>query len=70
MTILKEYRINNDLGQQEMANKLKCSLPAYRNYENGKRIIPHDILFKFLVLRGNEEDLPIINALEEIYENE
>ncbi len=66
MTILKEYRINNDLGQKEMADKLKCSIPAYRNYENGKRIIPHDVLFRFLVLRGYEEDLPLIKALEEI----
>ena len=67
MTILKEYRINNDLAQKEMADKLGCSIPAYRNYENGKRIIPHDILMKFLVLRGYEEDLPIIEALEEMY---
>lgn len=68
MTILKEYRINNDLGQKEMADKLKCSIPAYRNYESGKRTIPHDVLFRFLVLRGYEKDLPIIEALEEIYE--
>lgn len=68
MTILKEYRINNDLGQQEMANKLKCSLPAYRNYENGLRIIPHNILITFLKLRGKEQDLELVTALEEIYE--
>ena len=39
MTILKEYRINNDMVQKEMADKLNISLPAYRNYENGKRIV-------------------------------
>ena len=70
MTILKKYRIDNDLVQKEMADKLGCSLPAYRNYENGKRIVPHDVLLKFLVLRGYEEDLPIIEALEEFYEIE
>lgn len=68
MTILKEYRINNDFVQKEMADKLGCSLPAYRNYENGKRIVPHDILLKFLILRGYEEDLPLIEALEEIHD--
>ena len=66
MTILKEYRIDNDLVQKEMADKLGCSIQAYRNYENGKRIIPHDILLKFLILRGYKKDLPIIEALEEI----
>lgn len=70
MTILKEYRVNNDLVQKEMADKLKCSLPAYRNYENGKRIVPYDILLRFLVLRGYEEDLPVIEALEEFCNNE
>ena len=40
MTILKEYRINNDLKQEEMASKLNCSLQSYRLYENGKQTIP------------------------------
>lgn len=70
MTILKEYRINNNLVQKEMADKLGCSIPAYRNYESGKRVLPHDILLKFLVLRGYEKDLPIIEALEEFYNYE
>lgn len=68
MTILKEYRINNDFGQKEMADKLKCSLPAYRNYENGKRQMPYNVLAKFLQLRGLESDLKILDALEDIYE--
>ena len=68
MTILKEYRINNNLGQQEMAKKLKCSLPAYRNYELGKRIIPHNVLINFLKIRGKEQDLELVTTLEEIYE--
>lgn len=68
MTILKEYRINNDMVQKEMADKLKCSISAYRNYESGKRIIPRDVLLKFLILRGYEEDLPLIEALREVYD--
>ena len=70
MTILKEYRINNDLGQKEMADKLRISLPAYRNYENGKRTLPHNVLAKFLAMRGLESDLKLIEALEEFYEKE
>ena len=69
MTILKEYRIDNDLGQQEMANKLECSLPAYRNYELGKRLLPHNVLINFLKTRGKEQDLELVTALEEFYES-
>ena len=53
-----------------MAYKLKCSLPAYRNYENGKRTMPYSVLAKFLQLRRLESDLRILNALEEIYEKD
>ena len=70
MTILKEYRINNNLEQQEMAKKLECSLPAYRNYEIGKRIIPHNVLINFLKIRGRKQDLELVTTLEEIYEND
>lgn len=67
MTILKEYRINNNLGQKEMADKLKCSIPAYRNYENGNRVLPNEILLRFLKLRNWEEDEKLIEVLEELY---
>lgn len=68
MTILKYYRIDHDLGQEEMAAKLNCSLPAYRNYENGKRVIPHNVLAKFLQLRALPSDLILLEALEEFYD--
>ena len=68
MTILKEFRINNELGQKEMADKLKCSCPAYRNYENGKRVMPNEILLNFLKLRNWEEDQDLIKVLGEIIE--
>ena len=67
MTILKEYRINNNLGQKEMADKLDISIPAYANYENGKRIIPSEVLLKFLKVRNWDEDKPIVEVLEDIY---
>lgn len=67
MTILKEYRINNDLVQKEMADKLGCSLPAYRNYELGKRVIPHEVLISFFKLRAYPQDLELARVLEEVY---
>ena len=68
MTILKEYRINNDLKQDEMANKLNCSLPSYRLYENGKQTIPHKVLLTFLKIRAREGDLELAKRIEELYE--
>lgn len=70
MTILKEFRIDNELGQKEMADKLKCSLPAYRNYENGKRTLPSETLMLFLRLRGEESDVRLSNIIEEIIHTE
>ena len=68
MTLLKQYRKINDLTQQEMANKMNCSIQAYRNYEKGLRVIPHSVLIRFLRLRGYKQDLELADILEEIYE--
>lgn len=68
MTILKEYRINSNLKQSEMAEKLGCSIPSYRLYENGELTIPNRILLKFLRLRGAESDIALARILEELYE--
>ena len=64
MTILKEYRINNNLGQKEMADKLKCSLPSYRLYERGKKVMNHYVLKEFLKLRALDSDLELVKILE------
>ena len=68
MTVLKEYRINNKLKQDEMAKKLECSIASYRLYENGELIIPHKVLINFLKLRATESDLNLVKILEELYE--
>lgn len=68
MTILKHYRIDHNISQEEMAKKLNCGLPSYRNYENGRNLIPHNVLAKFLQLRGTEKDLKLLEALEEFYD--
>ena len=68
MTVLKEYRINNELKQEEMADKLNCSIQSYRLYENGKQTIPNKVLLTFLRLRATDSDLTLVKALEEIYE--
>lgn len=67
MTILKEYRINNNIKQEEMAKKLNCSIASYRLYENGNKTIPNKTLLTFLKLRATESDLKLAEALEELY---
>lgn len=66
MSQLKMYRIMNNYTQKEMAEKLGISIPAYWNYENGKRIMPTDVLIKFLELRGEKEDLKLVKVLKEV----
>lgn len=68
MTILKKYRLETNISQKNMATKLNCSLPAYRNYENGKRVIPYNVLINFFKLRAYPEDLKLAKILEDIYE--
>ena len=68
MTILKEYRINNKIKQEEMAKKLNCSISSYRLYENGYTEIPRRILLAFLRLRARDSDLDLADMLEEVYE--
>ncbi|MDP4119865.1 MAG: helix-turn-helix transcriptional regulator [Bacillota bacterium] len=41
---LKEMREDNDYTQQNLADYLHISRSAYRNYENGDRGIPIEIL--------------------------
>lgn len=41
---LKDLRIDNDLYQKEIANKLKITRQQYGLYESGKRDIPIDLL--------------------------
>lgn len=68
MSILKKYRIENKINQKDMAKKLNCSLEGYRNYETGKRILPPNVLAKFLQLRAYPSDLKLLEALEEFYD--
>ena len=65
MSQLKKYRLINNYTQKEMALKLNISVPAYWNYESGKRIMPANVLIKFLELRGEKEDLKLAKILKE-----
>lgn len=66
MSMLKKLRLDLNLTQEEMANKLEISANAYRNYEMGKRMLPYKVLVKFLKLRHYEKDLELVKVLEEI----
>ena len=67
MTLLKQYRVLNELTIKEMANKLGISDVGYSNYEKGKRVLPVPLLLKFLKMRNNDGDKLVIKTLEEIY---
>ena len=63
MSMIKKLRIDLGLNQEEMANKLEISVNAYRNYETGKRMLPFDVLIRFLKLRNNDKDLEMVKIL-------
>ncbi len=66
MSMIKKLRMDLGLRQEEMAEKLDISINAYRNYETGKRMLPYNVLIRFLKLRNNEKDLEMVKVLEEI----
>ena len=43
---LRELRLQADLSQQETADLVDISLSSYQRYENGKREIPSEVLFR------------------------
>ena len=67
MSMMRKLRRSLCLTQEEMAKKLDISPNAYRNYESGKRMLPYDVLIRFLKLRNDERDLELVKVLEELY---
>lgn len=65
--MIKRLRLDLGLTQEEMAEKLNISTNAYRNYENGIRVLPYNVLINFLKLRSSDEDLRLLNTLEGLY---
>ena len=70
MSMLKQFRLKKELSQEEMAKKLKLSVNGYRNYESGKRMIPIDVLIRFLKLRNCPSNEKLVEVLESICENQ
>ena len=66
MSMLKRFRLQKELRQEEMAKKLEISPNAYRNYETGKRMLTPDVLMRFLRMRATEKDLELADILEEV----
>lgn len=66
---LKQFRKEKRYTQQEMADVLGISLRCYRNYEQGLRSMPYEILSKFLFIRNIGNDRELADVLEE-YINE
>lgn len=53
---VKNLREDNDLTQQQVADKLFITRSAYSNYENGSRAFPLDILSKLADIYGTSVD--------------
>lgn len=66
---IKQFRKEKRYTQQEMADALGVSLRCYRNYEQGLRSMPYEILSKFLFIRNDGNDRELSKILEE-YINE
>ena len=49
---LEDLRIDHDLTQQDIADKLGCNREVYRRYEKGIRTIPIDYLMKLADFYG------------------
>lgn len=66
MSMFKRFRLEKELSQEEMAQKLKISTNAYRNYESGERLMPTDVLMRFLRIRATDSDIVLADVLEEV----
>lgn len=66
MSMLKKYRMKKQLTQNEIAKILNISTNAYRNYESGERLIPTDVLMRFLRMRAEKQDIILADILEEV----
>lgn len=64
--MLKEYRLNHNLTQQQMANLLKMDYTCYSRIENHKRKMSIELLIKFLEIRKQVGDVFVINVLKSI----
>lgn len=62
--MLKEYRLNHNLTQEEMAKLLNVSVASYCLYENHKREMSFGTLTKFLELRNDEYDKVLIEVIQ------
>ena len=66
MSMIKRLRLKKELSQEEMAKQLNISTNAYRNYESGARLLPTDVLMRFLQMRGEPQDIELVEILEEV----
>lgn len=53
---IRDFREDNDLTQQDMAEYLSCSQVAYSYYELGRRSIPLDLLIKIALFYDTSVD--------------
>ena len=64
--MLKEYRLEHNLTQQQMADMLGIDISCYSRYETNKRNMPIDTMIKFLEIRNNKHDKEFIYMLKSV----
>ena len=64
--MLKEYRLEHNLTQQQMGEMLVIDFACYSRYERHQRKIPIDILIKFLEIRNRMGNDYVISVLKSI----
>lgn len=64
--MLKKYRLEHNLKQEEMAKLLNISVGSYSLYENKKREMSYTTLIAFLKLRNEKNDKDLIKILENV----
>lgn len=64
MSIWKQIRKEHNLTQKEVAEQLNMSHQAISLFESGKRKVPNKFIIYYLKLRGNEDDLKLIEMID------
>ena len=64
--MLKKYRLEHHLKQEEMAKLLNISVGSYSLYETKKREMSYTTLIAFLKLRNEKNDKNLIEILENV----
>lgn len=67
--LLKEYRKNASLSQQDVADRLRVSRSSVANWETGRRVICADDLFKYCDILNVDPNIPLSICKKYLYKD-